>query len=344
MPINYIDLDGEKVSQAEYCRRLGYSYPAVQGIMHRHNVSFEEAIEEYSKPKKERKWAKKPYRDKRLYIIWRGMMNRCYNQKHKAYVNYGGRKPNPIKVCERWHNYFNFEEDMYDSYIKHCEEFGVAQTTIDRHPNKLGNYEPSNTRWATYKEQNNNLTTNHMVTNELNCTQFAEKYNISPSTLLYRLNAGWSLEDIINIPPTELNDIISPTGETLHELSKRLGIPHKTLYARYRDGWDWERILTTPLRKLSETIYAPTGETIPQLAKKWGISEQTIHRRLEDGYTWEEIEKKPFKLYTVNTGESLKELSERLNLPESTVRNRYNRGWTLEEIENTPLGGHRQKK
>ena len=85
----------------------------------------------------------------RIYKIWVGMKDRCFNPKN---TNYGKRG---ITVCERWLKFENFRDDTYESYQKHVEEFGENQTSIDR-INNDGNYEPSNCRWATLSEQSNN--------------------------------------------------------------------------------------------------------------------------------------------------------------------------------------------
>lgn len=90
----------------------------------------------------------------RFYYIWGGMTQRCLNKNHHAYKDYGGRG---IKVCDEWLESFeNFRDDMYESYLEHCKEFGEDNTSIDRYPNNNGNYELGNVRWATRKEQNNN--------------------------------------------------------------------------------------------------------------------------------------------------------------------------------------------
>jgi hypothetical protein len=91
-----------------------------------------------------------------FYQRWAGMKNRCYNPNDPAYKNYGGKG---VAICDRWlepvYGFKNFIDDKFDSFLKHVEEYGLENTSIDR-INVKGNYESSNTRWATPNMQANN--------------------------------------------------------------------------------------------------------------------------------------------------------------------------------------------
>ena len=86
---------------------------------------------------------------KREYIAWKAIKQRCYNPNTKFYYLYGGRG---ITVCDRWlepegRGYINFLNDMGR---KPSSQHSIDRINVD------GNYEPSNCRWATPKEQRNN--------------------------------------------------------------------------------------------------------------------------------------------------------------------------------------------
>lgn len=77
------------------------------------------------------------------YISWIGMRNRCQRPRDIAYKYYGARG---ITVCDRWQSFENFYADMGK------RPKGLSLDRI----NSAGNYEPTNCRWATSKQQHEN--------------------------------------------------------------------------------------------------------------------------------------------------------------------------------------------
>lgn len=132
---------------------------------------------------------------KKESTAWAGMIARCNNKKFIGYNRYGGRG---ISVCDRW-------SKSCSSFI---EDMGLAPTkyhSLDR-INNDGNYEPSNCRWATIKEQNNNKSSNILITcygETNNIAQWSEKTGVSRSTIRLRHIAGKSPEDCLVKPKTK---------------------------------------------------------------------------------------------------------------------------------------------
>lgn len=77
----------------------------------------------------------------RLYDIWCGMRQRCYNPKNKRYKYYGAKG---IKVDPPW--------DEFEPFYYWAINNGYAENlTIDR-KNSNKNYNPENCRWITVGE------------------------------------------------------------------------------------------------------------------------------------------------------------------------------------------------
>ena len=88
----------------------------------------------------------------RTFIIWNGMKSRCLNHNSTSYKNYGGRG---ISICDEWLVFENFHNwAMANGYKDWLQ--------IDRIDND-GNYEPSNCRWVTRKENMRNCSYNHYI-------------------------------------------------------------------------------------------------------------------------------------------------------------------------------------
>jgi hypothetical protein len=127
-----------------------------------------------------------------LYQTWSTMRTRCYNPKSISYPNYGARG---IRVCERWRKSFKaFVDDMGPR--------PTPKHTLDR-IDRDGDYEPSNCRWATRKQQMRNFGGNRFVEfgGRVMCaTDLATRLGFRPGLLIQRLNRGWSVERAVSQP------------------------------------------------------------------------------------------------------------------------------------------------
>jgi hypothetical protein len=133
----------------------------------------------------------------RLYHVYMGMKERCYNPKNPSYKNYGERG---IKVCNEWQKFKSFNEwALGNGYDKNAQR---GDCTIDR-IDVNGDYCPENCRWINVEEQCKNKRNNRIYTynNETLCLKdWADKLKINYPTLQGRLKKGWSFEDAITIP------------------------------------------------------------------------------------------------------------------------------------------------
>ncbi len=119
----------------------------------------------------------------RLYYIWKGMRQRCYNHNNPDYKNYGGRG---IKICDEW-------LDDFQAFRDWATENGYREgLSIDRIDNDR-NYEPDNCRWISIKQQQRNKRNNLIVEyngEEMCLSDVANTLGISKSTLLFRYHEG----------------------------------------------------------------------------------------------------------------------------------------------------------
>lgn len=123
------------------------------------------------------------------YSSWRAMLRRCLIPGSPSYEHYGGRG---ITVCERWMDIRNFIEDMG---IRPGTRYSIDRIDCN------GNYEKSNCRWATKKEQSRNRNCCHKVTlmgRTATVAEWSEISGIPDSTIYQRLAKGMPVEEVFS--------------------------------------------------------------------------------------------------------------------------------------------------
>lgn len=182
----------------------------------------------------------------RLYRIWYGMRMRCTFTKNRDYMNYGGRG---IKYCDQWKHFEPFMEWAF----AHGYEEHLTLERVDVN----GNYEPDNCKWITGKEQYYNKTTNRYIEHngeKKTVAQWAKEIGISRQGLRYRLEAGWTINQMlseknqgqdrsgsVNAVEEQLN--INGCQKTIKEWARENGISNQDILRRIKLGWMGEDLL-----------------------------------------------------------------------------------------------------
>lgn len=145
----------------------------------------------YNREKSKKNFLKHNLSYSKLYKVWQGIKTRCYNNNFIYYCNYGGRG---IKMCDEWKNDF---VTFYDWALNNGYQEGL---TIDR-INNNDDYCPTNCRWTTREEQNNNMRKTILVEYKgklRTITELANEFGLKRKELYYKLKKGWTIEQIIN--------------------------------------------------------------------------------------------------------------------------------------------------
>lgn len=188
--------------------------------------------------------------NERLYAVYNGMIQRCYNKNHPHYDNWGGRG---IKVCDEWLcDYQEFRKWAFST--GYDENKDRKSQSLDRINNNR-NYCPQNCRWATAIEQANNKRPKKKGTGYKynwtfeGITKSAEDwcaiFNVSVPMVMYRVNKkGMKPFDALISPVTRGKNVYDITPEQVIELKEK-------------------------------------GMTIKQISKMLDCSERTVERRLK---------------------------------------------------------------
>jgi len=191
------------------------------------------------------------------YKSWLGCRSRC-NPTHKSNEEY---VKNDIQVCYGWDNlvngFTNFMEDMGER-PEPKNNYSLERKDV------RGDYEPSNCRWATKKDQARNKTSTRYLTYKAKtqCLQaWADETGLNRSTITTRIDRdSWSIEEALTTPSSvqhvgrndksrqDTGMHLEYKGEnlSLRQWSKRTGISMQTLRNRSNKGWNTKDILHKP--------------------------------------------------------------------------------------------------
>jgi len=129
-----------------------------------------------------------------LHRAWVGMRNRTRDEGSSVWEHYGGRG---IRMCDEWGEY----EAFRDWALANGWHEGFTIDRIDVN----GDYEPSNCRWVTQKEnarnkRNNNYVTAFGETHALSEWVEDERCPVAYGTAWARLKRGWQPERALSAP------------------------------------------------------------------------------------------------------------------------------------------------
>ena len=127
------------------------------------------------------------------FRIWRHMIKRCTDKKHKSFKYYGGRG---IRVCAAWLE--SFEQFLADVGRRPSKDL-----SLERVENDVG-YEPGNVVWGTSRDQARNRRNNvrHLYDGvQRTIAEIADLTGVQRHLLYDRVRRGWPIADAVISPP-----------------------------------------------------------------------------------------------------------------------------------------------
>lgn len=183
----------------------------------------------------------------KLYLVWRGMLSRCYNKNSISYKNYGGRG---IGVFKQWRS----GTDFLEWAMTHGYRQGLRLERVDNNKS----YSPKNCVWTTQREQALNTRRNVYITyrgKRATLSQWAEITGINASRLALRLRRGWTGAKLFD--PRKFNGCkrkfvrVASKTISVSNWAESIGVNYRTVLARLRNGWTLRDIACLPAKKHS---------------------------------------------------------------------------------------------
>jgi hypothetical protein len=204
--------------------------------------------------------------DSRLYKIYHGIKQRCYNKQDLAYKYYGLKG---IIMCDEWLKDFqNFKKWSLNNGYE--DNLSIDRIDFD------GNYSPDNCRWVNNIVQANNRSNNHIIIafgEEKTLQEWGrdERCKSSPCLIRSRIvELGWGAEKAIVTPSMQKKSTRRKAMNNKQFISDRLYIIWKHMYNR--------------IYKKSSKGYKNYGGRGIKLCEEWLIPKNFYRWALENGY------------------------------------------------------------
>ena len=186
-----LTFNGETFRILEWAKIIGWSAETIRRRKNNPNLTIEQILSKNALSRFDRgttKWINPIYCQ--TYEAWKKMKLRCSNNpNNQDRINYFERG---IRVCSRWlNNYDNFYEDMGEP---------LKGESLDRIDNNK-NYEPSNCRWATRKQQQRNKRNTILIkfNDQIkSASEWSEITGIESSVIRKRFKRGYPIEKVLS--------------------------------------------------------------------------------------------------------------------------------------------------
>ena len=145
----------------------------------------------------------------RTYASWAMMIQRCTNPKFPNFPRWGGAG---VTISKEW-------RESFETFFSDLGERPLGKS-LDRIDGKLG-YCKENCRWATLQEQSQNRKNSRLLTfrGETKCiAEWARVTGFSYMTVVSRLNQGWTVEEALAVPSSNLSKIKTIRKKRLAEI------------------------------------------------------------------------------------------------------------------------------